>query len=192
VATELKPLAYIKWNGELVWAGPQFSVIPGGKTGKGPGLPPGPKPSWWTSDEWETPPEVITALSDQYGPFDLDPCARPETAKAPVWYTKADDGLALDWFGTVYCNPPYSAPKPWCQKATAEIVAGHAERVVMLLPAAVDTHWFHDHVVPYADVIFIRGRIKFLGWQGTPIGSPTSGNILAVYQPTPSPPTLVT
>jgi hypothetical protein len=54
----------------------------------------------------------------------------------------------------------------------------------MLLPAAVDTGWFHDYVLPYADVVFVQGRLKFIGWMGTPIGSPKAGNILALYPQT--------
>jgi hypothetical protein len=51
----------------------------------------------------------------------------------------------------------------------------------MLLPAAIDTTWFHDLVLPYADVVFMKGRVKFIGWEGTPIGSPKAGNIIAVF-----------
>jgi hypothetical protein len=53
--------------------------------------------------------------------------------------------------------------------------------VIMLLPAAIDTGWFHELVLPHADIEFIKGRLRFLGWQGTPIGSPTAGNLLAFF-----------
>lgn len=139
------------------------------------------RPEWWSSDEWSTPPAYFEEVSKRFGPFDLDPCARPETAKAPKFYTKADDGLVQPWFGRVWVNPPYSCPKVWCAKARDEVAAKRATLVVMLLPAAVDTHWFHDLVLPFADVEFIRGRLRFHGWEGTPIGSPTAGNILAIY-----------
>jgi hypothetical protein len=52
----------------------------------------------------------------------------------------------------------------------------------MLLPASVDTGWFHDLVLPYAEVQFVRGRVRFIGWEGTPIGSPKAPSILAVYR----------
>jgi len=35
--------------------------------------------------------------------------------------------------------------------------------VVCLVPARTDTSWWHDFVQPYAEVRFIRGRIKFSG-----------------------------
>jgi phage N-6-adenine-methyltransferase len=141
------------------------------------------KPAWWSSDEWETPPEFFDLINRQLGPFTLDPCARAETAKCEQYFTQEDDGLAQPWYGVVWVNPPYSAPRRWVEKALAEMAAGHANRIVMLLPAAVDTVWFHDLVLPHAEVYFIRGRLRFLGWEGTPIGSPTAGNVLAVFRP---------
>ena len=35
--------------------------------------------------------------------------------------------------------------------------------MVCLLPARTDTKWFHDYVLPYSDIEFIRGRVKFGG-----------------------------
>ena len=139
------------------------------------------KPDDWTSDDWSTPPAYFAEINARFGPFDLDPCARPETAKAAKFFTKADDGLAQPWMGRVFCNPPYSCPRKWCEKAHAETATGRASIVVMLLPAAVDTNWFHDLVLPFADVEFIRGRLRFYGWKGTPIGSPKAGNVLGIY-----------
>jgi phage N-6-adenine-methyltransferase len=139
------------------------------------------KPGWWTSDEWETPREVVDRLAQSYGPFDLDPCCRPETAKAPLFFTKDDDGLQQAWCGRVWVNPPYSDPRPWIERAIRATNEREARSVVMLLPAAIDTTWFHDLVLPHGDVVFMRGRIKFIGWKGTPIGSPKAGTILAVF-----------
>lgn len=31
----------------------------------------------------------------------------------------------------------------------------------MLLPARTDTKWFHEWVLPYAEIYFIKGRLKF-------------------------------
>ena len=57
------------------------------------------------TDVWLTPPYIIEAL----GEFDLDPCSpinRPwDTAKKH--YNVFDDGLAHQWEGRVWCNPPY-------------------------------------------------------------------------------------
>lgn len=140
------------------------------------------KPAWWTSDEWATPPEVVALLAQEFGPFDLDPCAREDTARALYYFDRADDGLVQAWHGKVWLNPPYGNPGPWCQKAQEETAAGRAEVVVALLPAATDTGWFHDFVLPFAEIRYRRGRIKFLGWRGAAVGSPKSGSIIAIYR----------
>ena len=141
------------------------------------------KPSWWSSDYWETPPNLLAELEKEFGKFDLDPCCRPETAKAAFFYTESDDGLAREWSGKVFLNPPYSRPGPWLEKAIQQVRAGNASLVVALIPACTDTQWFHRFVKGRAEIRFIEGRIRFHGWTGTPIGSPRQPNLLAIYKP---------
>lgn len=140
------------------------------------------KPDGWTSDEWSTPPAFVEAMAAEFGPFDLDVCCRPETAKAARFYTKADDGLSRPWVGRVWLNPPYSKPRPWLEKAASEVAAGRATVVVALLPASVDTRWFHEAVLGRAELRFVRGRVRFHGWDNTPIPSPKTPNIVAVFR----------
>lgn len=137
------------------------------------------QPNWWTTDEWSTPPEIIAGIEAKYGPIDLDPCCRPETAKGKYFFTKEDDGLLGEWFGFVFVNPPYSKPRPWIEKALAEVQRDPTIRVLLLLPADISTGWFHDLVLPYADIEFVRGRIRFHTWRGIPGGMPTAGSIFA-------------
>lgn len=71
-------------------------------------------------DSWFTP----SWLFDQLGlTFDVDVCAprQPEQRTAPAahYFTEDDDGLATDWFGIVWCNPPYSKPEAWADKMIA-------------------------------------------------------------------------
>jgi phage N-6-adenine-methyltransferase len=71
-------------------------------------------------DSWFTP----TWLFDQLGlTFDVDVCAPRKadqrTAPAAHYFTEDDDGLATDWFGLVWCNPPYSKPEAWTDKMIA-------------------------------------------------------------------------
>ena len=141
-----------------------------------------PRPEGWTSDDWATPPEIVRQFEQEFGPFDLDACARPETAKAPRFYTKADNALDQPWFGRVWMNPPFSDPTPWVHKASLETRTKRADLVVALLPNATDTGWFHDYVLGKAELRFRRGRIRFLGWRGTPIGSPKAGTVFAIYR----------
>jgi site-specific DNA-methyltransferase (adenine-specific) len=134
-------------------------------------------PSWWTTDDWATPPEFIATLEAEFGTFDLDPCATDETAKARNYFTREEDGLQQDWSGLVFVNPPYSNVVPWVEKAIAEC---RAERAcsLLLLPNNTDTAWFHDLVLRWCSVRFLRGRIAFLGYDGQPVSGNRGGNIL--------------
>lgn len=140
------------------------------------------KPAWWSSDHWSTPIDIVRELEREFGSFDLDPCCRPETAKAPKFYTPEDDGLSKPWFGHVFLNPPYSKPAPWLKKAIHETREGICDMVVALLPVRTDTRWFHELVNHQADLRFIKGRVRWIGWQGTPIPNPKDPSMLAVYQ----------
>lgn len=140
------------------------------------------KPEWWSSDHWATPPAIITALEAEFGAFDLDPCCRPETAKAARFYTEHEDGLSQPWAGKVFLNPPYSKPAPWLEKAIYETSLSRACLVVALLPVRTDTRWFHALVKGCAELRFLQGRIKWIGWQGTPIPSPKDPSMLALYR----------
>jgi phage N-6-adenine-methyltransferase len=136
------------------------------------------RPTGWSSDKWATPWHVVRQLEREFGTFDLDPCCEEHTAKAATLYSEG--GLEKPWFGRVFLNPPYSNPRPWLERAIQ--AKGEGCTVVALLPAATDTGWFHDCVAGHAEVRFLRGRIKWLGWEGTPIGSPKSPTIIAIYR----------
>lgn len=138
-------------------------------------------PADWTNDDWATPWPLVRQLEAEFGPFELDPCAIAETAKAPRFYTKAQDGLSLPWTGRVFCNPPYSNKAPWLQKAYESSQAGAL--VVCLVPARTDAAWFHDWILGKAEIRFMRRRVVFEGPDGRPVKRPKDGTILAVYTP---------
>lgn len=50
--------------------------------------------------------------------FDLDPAHPPHPTYVPTkhYYTEKDDGLAQEWFGLVWLNPPYSKPEEWVRR----------------------------------------------------------------------------
>jgi phage N-6-adenine-methyltransferase len=110
------------------------------------------------TDNWRTPTDMLRALNQEF-PFDFDPCP----------YVDADDdraqnGLNIDWEGKcIFVNPPYNRKysKLWVKKGLDESRKG--KTVVMLLPARTDTKYFHDFVLPNAEIRFIRGRLKFSG-----------------------------
>jgi phage N-6-adenine-methyltransferase len=109
--------------------------------------------------EWPTPQALFDELSVVFGGFTLDPCATPQNAKCPRFFTAAEDGLRQPWTGRVFMNPPYGRQiDKWVKKAWEESQKGAL--VVCLLPARVDTRWWHDYV-RHGYVYFIRGRVKF-------------------------------
>ena len=144
------------------------------------------KPAWWSSDEWATPPVFVERWAKELGldAFTLDACCRPETAKAEHYFTKTHDSLLQLWFGAVCLNPPYSKIRPWLQKARASVAVPSAcSLVCALLPAAVDTSWFHEEVLMAdAEIRFVRGRLRFLGWEGTPIPAPKTPSLIVIYR----------
>ena len=133
------------------------------------------------SDEWPTSPKDFAKLDRRYH-FTLDPCATPDNAKCDLYFTREQDGLAQDWGEhRVFCNPPYGkAINAWVRKCWQASQAGAF--VVALLPARVDTRWFHDWVQGKAKVKFIRGRLRF----GPCTQSAPFPSMLAVYEPRPA------
>jgi phage N-6-adenine-methyltransferase len=110
------------------------------------------------TDEWATPQDFYDAVNDEFG-FDLDVCALETSAKCDRYFTPDTDGLAQEWTGTVWMNPPYGdVIKDWVAKAHQSALAGAT--VVCLVPARTDTAWFHDHCFP-GEVRFIKGRLRF-------------------------------
>jgi phage N-6-adenine-methyltransferase len=115
------------------------------------------------SDEWPTTPEVFAELNARYGPFDLDPAATPENAKCAAYFTREQDGLSQRWWGRTFLNPPYGRTLgAWMRKAWESVQCGDAELVLCLVPARVDTAWWHDYAMR-GEVTFVRGRLKFVG-----------------------------
>lgn len=122
-------------------------------------------------NEWLTPPSIL----DKLGEFDLDPCApvnRPwDTARNHL--TIVEDGLKNEWFGRVFCNPPYD---PCLIGRFIAKCIGH-RNVIALTFARTDTKLFQEQIFPCADsILFIKGRLRFYhvtGEQGDTAGAPS-------------------
>ena len=113
------------------------------------------------TDQWSTPRDFFDSLNAEFH-FTLDPCADDLNHKCETYFTKEQDGLKQSWAGQcVYCNPPYGRETAkWVEKAWRESRQPKTV-VVMLVAARTDTKWFHDYILLYAEVRFIRGRLKF-------------------------------
>ena len=113
------------------------------------------------SEVWLTPPEILRAL----GPFDLDPCApavRPwEMARDHI--SPPADGLAAEWWGRVWLNPPFGTKAAaWLRKMKT-----HGNGIA-LIPARTETAMFYESVWRGGDAVcFLKGRPHFYRVDGT-------------------------
>jgi hypothetical protein len=78
------------------------------------------------SDEWYTPTHIVELAVATLGAIDLDPCWHPDSPiRATRTYTMAEDGLAHDWAGRLWLNPPYGRTVgTWIGKLVDEYNAG--------------------------------------------------------------------
>ena len=81
---------------------------------------------------WNTPPKILAVVREFFGGrIDLDPCSNEHSlVQASDQYKLPEDGLALEWFGSVFCNPPYgrnpenkTSLLDWTNKAAKSIAA---------------------------------------------------------------------
>jgi phage N-6-adenine-methyltransferase len=111
--------------------------------------------------EWSTPQDFFEDLDKEFG-FETDVCATNDNHKCAKFYTKESDGLSVNWTGVCWMNPPYGREiGKWIRKAYESSLSGAT--VVCLIPARTDTKYFQDYCLPYGEIRFIRGRLKFGG-----------------------------
>lgn len=114
------------------------------------------------NNAWCTPQKFFDKINKEFN-FTLDPCATEKSAKCKNFYTAIDDGLKQDWGGQcVFVNPPYGRQIGlWVKKCYEESLKPNTT-VVLLIPSRTDTRYFHDYILPYAEIRFIKGRLTFV------------------------------
>jgi hypothetical protein len=105
-------------------------------------------------------------IIDRLGPFDLDPCAadpRPWNCAA-VNILQHEDGLAQEWHGRVWLNPPFDRYQvgKWIRK-----LAEHGDGMA-LLHARTDTEWFEPCWEHALAMLFMGDRLIFCKEDGSP------------------------
>jgi DNA N-6-adenine-methyltransferase Dam len=126
------------------------------------------------TDEWYTPPHVFDALGTQ---FVLD-VASPGAEIVP-WIPArrhiTRESLSCAWQGFVWMNPPFGGRNgliPWLEKFCA-----HGNGIA-LVPDRTSAPWWQQFVPRAELVLFVRHKIKFIGADGQPGGSPAQGTCL--------------
>ena len=114
------------------------------------------------SDNWCTP----KWLADLLGYWRLDPCSNQFSHIMSYARCQLDgehrdvvglDGLAYDWSGqSVFVNPPYSDPLPWCRK-----LRDHDAPWCALLKLDPSTRWWAAMMEANPTVAPFRKRLTF-------------------------------
>ena len=115
-----------------------------------------------------TPWEFIEAVERRWGKLTIDLAADAINAKAPLFITEAQDSLGDGVFwaveGNSWLNPPFANIGPWAKKCREQQqTLGPAFGIFLLVPASVGSHWYWDHLAPFADVYALSPRLTFEG-----------------------------
>ena len=137
-------------------------------------------------NEWYTPPKYIDAARAVMGSIDLDPAsssAANDMVQADEYYTLEDDGLAYDWSGKVWMNPPYSQPliNEFCKKFAEDYQQRLITEGCVLVNNATDTGWYHTLLEHAGAVCFVKGRVKFIDENGEATGAPLQGQTVLYF-----------
>lgn len=118
--------------------------------------------------EWYMPRQYVEAARQVLGTIDLDPAScelANRVVKAERYYTEKENGLAQDWRGRVWCNPPYglinskSSQGTWVRKLIRSYESGVTTEAILLVSAVPEKKWFQ---ALYAYIIcFTDHRIHF-------------------------------
>ena len=119
------------------------------------------------TEEWYTPTDVIDRVRAVLGEIDLDPASNPvanEVVKAKQIYTKEDDGLAQEWHGKVFLNPPFGSEtmSRFVEKLISEYQSGNVPEAIMLTDSLSLPNWF-SKAIAACDAMFITTD-RFYYW----------------------------
>jgi phage N-6-adenine-methyltransferase len=122
-----------------------------------------------SKQDYQTPPEFLEAVLRylHIADFTIDLAASAQNAVTARYYSQEENALALHhrWNvgpGWAWCNPPFGHIEPWVQRAAYEQRECGAQ-IAMLLPAGVGSNWFKRWGHEKARVIFLNGRLTFVG-----------------------------
>ena len=117
-------------------------------------------PQGGKSNEWYTPARYIEAARAVMGGIDLDPAScelANRIVKATRYYTQKENGLAQEWYGNVWLNPPYSSELStkglgggklrgptdlFVSKLLNEYAIGNVSQATLLINADTNRKWF--------------------------------------------------
>jgi hypothetical protein len=152
--------------------------------------------------EWYTPGHILDTAKefflDEYCPesLDHDGCDCPPITTDPAtseiaqrqigakyWWTADTDGLARDWCGNVWLNPPYSQPLlgDFVRKLLGELDAGRVRQALVLTNNATETRWAQELLAESTAVCFLRGRLRYLNAELKEENSSLQGQMIVYF-----------
>jgi ParB family chromosome partitioning protein len=139
-------------------------------------------------NEWYTPPAYIEAARRVMGCIDVDPASSVianRVVRATTFYDLESDGLAHEWNGRIWLNPPYAQPLVvhFADKLAVEIDAGRVKQACVLVNNATETVWFQTMLLYAQAMCLPRGRIKFIDHNGEATGAPLQGQVILYFGP---------
>ena len=118
----------------------------------------------YSNEEWYSPPHIVALARQFFGEIDLDPAsceAANEVVGAVKYFTKGEDGLAREWFGRVWLNPPYTAGV--IDRFADKVLLREYDEAIVLTNAIVDTK-AGQKLLRNADAVLLPAtRLRF--WQ---------------------------
>ena len=132
------------------------------------------------SDEWYTPLEYIELARLVMGSINMDPASNAiaqQWIKAAIYYTAKQNGLAQEWKGCVWLNPPYGGQvSQWVEKAIEEHKKGNVSQAILLVRPAAGSAWYQRLSALYP-CCTLHKRIKFIDAKNEQQKSPVHGNV---------------
>lgn len=144
---------------------------------------------------WNTPPDLLASLREEFGEFALDVAALSSSAVAAEYLgpdhsdPRRRDALAFPHWADmvapgsfIFQNPPYGALLSDLTRLAAE-TAAKGVTTVALLPVRSSARFWHDYVLqPGVEVRYLRGRLKFVSAEGEADNAAPFASALVIFR----------
>jgi len=121
-----------------------------------------------SKQDYRTPDNFMDAVKLKFGHLFHDLAAHRGNSQCGACYWgpgsyDVEDSLGIDWNNLkvpdgewCWLNPPFANIAPWAKKCAESTLP-----ILFLVPAAVGSNWFRDHVHGKAYVYALNGRLDF-------------------------------